>query len=253
MEHVSLLTAMTTTKGTTVVSGPFHDRRITAAALLFCSTPRAVVALYYAHCNLDVSFLKQLAEDRGKTNSNDHTLTMIATLLRLGVDLSVRTPDRSALFAAIYGLHIDRASLLHQWGMEVDWCALNTRLLLQEWNANFKQNDQRILLMLACGAPVDFIDCSGRTLFWSAVMIGNLPIMSLLYERGADINRRDRSGDTPFTWLCRRDFMPFLVDAMLNMTGGSGRVALDRYAKGSDGRTGQPPAQTNVWCAMPTS
>lgn len=159
---MSLLTVMTSTRGT--ITGA------TAPALHFSSTPRALVALFYAHCDLEAlsigfprsqrfTLLTRLAMDNYGKNSQ--ILQLMATLLRLGAGIPKQIPEYSPLFAAIDTGHPDRAALLHAMGAEVEWNAppsSRNNIHVVAVETRNPSSTTKLALMLDYGAPVDLVD-----------------------------------------------------------------------------------------------
>jgi len=108
-------------------------------------------------------------------------------------------------FAVMYGTPAMVAALIAA-GADVNQQDSNGLAALH-LAALFGRQDNALILIVAGGAHVDQLDNNGSTPMHLAAAMGHLPVAQVLYNAKANVNLRDRWGDTPVDILIRKGFM----------------------------------------------
>lgn len=254
MDSASLLHGMLAARsvellGTTRL--PNRRQLLVTPALHCCTTPRAVIALYLAHCDINVlsgsvahcclprTMLFRLCI----AAADDQTaMPIMRTLITLGADIDLGIPNvvdavvggalqsgTTPLMAAVAQRHADRVQLLLESGAR-----LTPQLI-------FSAGDNlRIVRLLGMyGVDLNDVDTDGhRTAFQLAVQQRNVALIQTLYECGADVNKADPDGTTPLMQACfqglKEEYRWAVVSMLLAIPGVNlaardylGRTALD--------------------------
>lgn len=147
--------------------------------------------------------LRDVAQASGDINVRDESgetvLTLAASLGKVRVvrDLltmksQIRPEDgRSAAFRAVEGGHVECLKLLLDEGVPVSGLHEGTTLLCC---AAQNSCQDIVSLLLARGADINEADIDGVTPLMHGVMAGNLPVVRLLRQSGADSSLRDSQG-----------------------------------------------------------
>lgn len=180
-------------------------------ALLFASGCSSGLTGYKLHDEIlennvgAASQLIQSGSDLDKRNVYGETPLQLAIkgrhsdlaieLIEAGVDIDARTKEGASplILAVMYGeLEVARSLIDH--GAKLQALGRGKSALFEA----IKRNDiELVSVLLEKGSDVNYVDFNGETSLFYAAAIGNIEIARLLIEFGADLNARSSDSRTP--------------------------------------------------------
>jgi uncharacterized protein len=121
-------------------------------------------------------------------------------LLARGVDINVKDKrGYTALSHALEAMYEDVVdALLNQPSLDANCRGLNGRPALSAFV--WRDNKERVEILLARGADVTAQDDDGDTALHGAAQTGNVEIIRMLLDKGAKVNTKNEQGGTPLMW-----------------------------------------------------
>ncbi|MBN1130335.1 MAG: ankyrin repeat domain-containing protein [Chitinispirillaceae bacterium] len=136
---------------------------------------------------------------------DNNDFSVVAIFIEAGFNLNLQEKETkiTGLNRSLYNGNIPIAKLLISKGAsplladEIDGLPLDIALFKSQWNPQYFQIAEMLIYE---GSPVNISNKNGESALILAVKAGQLQLVKLMIEKGADKNRKDREGKTALDW-----------------------------------------------------